>query len=134
MNISRFKKLTYDNICNEPIHPSVPKKKLPYNFEIPKIIPFTGDKDPKEHLRWFKFSNYLIYNYEDLMLHLFPMTLVAQALEWYNNLPRHSIYSFSQLANLFLQHFRIYIKEESSIMDLVELKQSQNESIIDFIS
>jgi len=44
-------KLLYILIFNEPIHPSVPKKTFPYNFDIPKINNFKGNKDPKGHLR-----------------------------------------------------------------------------------
>lgn len=38
-------------ICNEPIHPYVPKKEISFKFEIPKIEPFKGKEDLKEHLR-----------------------------------------------------------------------------------
>lgn len=53
-------KLSYTTICNEPIHPSVPKNTFPYKFEIPKIDKFIGKEDPKEHLRKFKYSCYSI--------------------------------------------------------------------------
>jgi len=107
--------LLYEIICSEPIHPSVPKKDIPYKFEIPKIEPFKGKEDPKEHLIKFKYSSYLIANDDSLMLCIFPMTLVGQAMDWYNNLPEYSIKSYSQLENLFLQYFRINIKDKTSI-------------------
>ena len=56
------------------------------------------------------------------MLRIFPMTLAGQALDWYNSLPLHSLYMFEQLANQFLEHFRINIKERSSITDLTRLQ------------
>jgi len=62
------------------------------------------------------------------------MTLFGQAMDWYNNLPEYSIKSYSQLANLFLQHFRINIKDKTSITDLTRLQQFLDESINDFIS
>ena len=68
------------------------------------------------------------------MLRIFPMILVGQAMDWYNNLLEYSIKSYSQLANLFLQHFRINIKDKTSIIDLTRLQQFLDESINEFIS
>lgn len=68
------------------------------------------------------------------MLRIFPMTLAGQAIDWYNNLAKHSITSYSKLANLFLEHFRINIKAKTPIIDLTKLQQFQDESIINFIS
>jgi len=79
--------LSYTSICNNPIHPSVPMKTFPYKFEIPKIDNFRGKEDPTEHLRQFKYYCYIISNDDILMLRTFPMTLVGQDLDWYNNLP-----------------------------------------------
>ena len=134
MNVQGLKKLNYRNICNEPIHPSIPKKKLPHRFEFPKIEPFKGKENPKKHLRKFTFSSYQIANDDSLMLRIFPMTLAGQALDWYNSLPMHSLYTFEQLANQFLEHFRINIKEKSSITDLTRLQQFPNETIQNYIS
>lgn len=68
-------KMYYEVICNEPIHPNVPNKDIPYKFEIPKIEPFKGNEYRKEHLRKFKYSSYFISNDNILMLWIFPMTL-----------------------------------------------------------
>lgn len=62
------------------------------------------------------------------------MTLIGQAMDWYNNLLEHSIKSYSQLANLFLQYFKINIKDKTSIIDLTRLQQFLDECISDFIS
>lgn len=68
-------KLSYTIICNEPIHPSVLIKNLPYKFEIPKIDKVKGKEYPREHIRQFKYSCYIISNDDILMLHTFPMML-----------------------------------------------------------
>ena len=36
-------KVSYETICNEPIHPSIPKMDIPFKFEIPKIESFKGN-------------------------------------------------------------------------------------------
>ena len=66
---------TYDQLCNEPIHPSVPYYAWPDNFELPKFDKFKGKEDPKDHLRTFKHECYLINHLDLLMLRIFPMTL-----------------------------------------------------------
>lgn len=59
----------------EPIYPSVPKKEIPYKFKILKIESFKGKEYPREHLRKFKYSSYLISNDDALMLCLIPIML-----------------------------------------------------------
>lgn len=76
----------------------------------------------------------MITNDDALMLWIFPMTLAIQAMDWYNNLLKYSIKTYSQLASLFLQHFRINIKDKTSIIDLTRLQQFFDESINEFIS
>ena len=56
------------------------------------------------------------------MLQIFPMTLASQAMDWYNNLLEYSIKTYSQLVNHFLQHFKIDIKDKTSITDLTRLQ------------
>lgn len=46
------------------------------------------------------------------------MTLEGQDLDWYNNMPQNIIYSFEQLANLFLEYFSIKMRKRSSIIEL----------------
>jgi len=114
-------KISYKTICNELIHPSISKIDIPFKFEIPKIEPFKGKENLKEHLRCFKYSIYLISKNDALMLRIFPMTFVGQAMDWYNNLIEHSITTYAQLANLFLEYFRINIKDKTSMTYLIRL-------------
>lgn len=57
------------------------------------------------------------------------MTLEGQTLNWYNNLIQHSIFSFEQLEDKFLNYFAIKIRRRSSIMDLLNMSQHDDESI-----
>ena len=125
---------TYDQLCNEPIHPSVPYYVWPNNFELPKFDKFKGKEDPKDHLRTFKHECYLINHIDPLMLRIFPMYLSGQALDWYNSLGQHSLHTFQQLANLFLNHFSINIKRKTSLSDLYNLKQFPDEPIADYVT
>lgn len=40
-------KISYNNIINEPINPSVLIKQFPFRFEIPCIGKFKGKEDPR---------------------------------------------------------------------------------------
>jgi len=51
LRLQSKQKMLYENICNDRIHRSVPKKEIPFKFEILKIDSFKGKEDPKEHLR-----------------------------------------------------------------------------------
>lgn len=108
-------------------------KQFSYKFEVPQIAKFKGKEYPRDHLRKFKYSCYLISNNDVLMLSTFLMNLAGQALDWYNNLSRHSIYSFEQLASLFLEHFSINIRKGSTITDLTGIFQYYDESINDYV-
>ncbi|KAH9316117.1 hypothetical protein KI387_024744, partial [Taxus chinensis] len=46
--------LTYDEICNEPIHPSIPIHSYPVHWEMPKFNRFNSKEDPQQHLQSFK--------------------------------------------------------------------------------
>jgi len=90
-------------------------------FEMPKIDKFKSKEDPKQHLRHFKHACYMIEHDNALLLRTFSITLGGQAMNWYNALPQHSLYSLKQLSNLFLEYFSINIKKRASIIDLMRL-------------
>jgi len=41
---------TYEQLCNEPINPSVPYYIWPTKFELPKFDKLKGKEYPKDHL------------------------------------------------------------------------------------
>ena len=88
------RKLSYSEICNEPINPCVLIDEYPKRFERTKIDKFKSKEDPKEHHRHFKHACYMIAHDNSLLLRTFPMTLGGQAMNWYNALSQHSLYSF----------------------------------------
>lgn len=73
----RSRKLSYGEICNEPIIPYVSIGEYPKRFEMPKIDKFKSKEDPKEHLRHFKHACYMIAHDNALLLRTFPMTLMV---------------------------------------------------------
>lgn len=74
-------KLSYGSICNDPIHPFIPIKYFPHNFEVPKMDKFKGKEDPEEHIRQFKCSCYILANDDVLMSRKLSMNLVGKDLD-----------------------------------------------------
>lgn len=79
--------LSYQSIFNEPINPMILIKRFLYKFKIPQIMKFKGNEYPREHLRQFKYSCYIIRNDDVIMLRKFLIILMGQALDWCNNFP-----------------------------------------------
>ncbi|KAH9299908.1 hypothetical protein KI387_044604 [Taxus chinensis] len=125
---------SFEEVCNEPIHPLVAFKPYPPQWELPKFSKFHSREDPQQHLRAFKHAYYLIVQDQELMLRTFPMSLAGPALDWYNNIPQHSLFSFSQLAQMFVENFSINITHKISITDLYNIRQFDDESIADFVT
>lgn len=129
-----LKMLSYQSICNEPINFMVLIKQFPYKFKVPQIAQLKGKEYQRENLRKFKYSCYLISNYDVLILSTFPMNLAGQVLDRYNNFPQHKIYFFEKLASLFLYHFSINIRKTSYIMELTRTSQHDNDSINNYVA
>lgn len=53
---------------------------------------YKGKEDPRENLRQFKHSCYIISNDDCLICRTFSMTPGDQALDWYNTLLQHNIF------------------------------------------
>ena len=51
---------SFEEVCNELIHPSVAFKPYPPQWELPKFSKFHSQEDPQQHLRAFKHACYLI--------------------------------------------------------------------------
>ena len=101
---------------------------------MPKIDELKSKEDLKEHLRHFKHACYVIAHDNIFLLRIFSMTLRDQSMNWYNTLLQHSLCSFEQLGNPFLEHFSINIKKRASISYLIRLSQFDQESILDYVA
>jgi len=55
-------------------------------------------------------------------------------MDWYNNLIEYNINSYIKLANLFLDHFRINIKDKIYITNITKQQKFLDESVTNFIS
>lgn len=126
--------LSYKLICNEPIHPSGLIKSYPPHWKLCMFAKFNNKEDPQQHLLAFKHTCCLIVHDHYLLLRTFPMSLFGPGLDLYNSIPRHSLFSFTKLAQLFLEHFSINITCKTTIIDLYTIRQFEDEPITDFFA
>lgn len=61
-NNEGLSKVSYGEICNDPIKSCMPMRVYPKIFEMLKINKFKIKEDPKENLRHFKYTCYMIAN------------------------------------------------------------------------
>jgi len=102
LNLLDLNKFTNDLIRYNPAWPPVPTK-LP--SDIPKFEWKTSE-DRGDHVITFHLwcsSNSLID--DSIRLRLFQCTLIGNVAKWYIEFPRGTFTFFSNMANIFLNHF-----------------------------
>ena len=110
----------------------VPSPPYPKDFTLPKFDRYKGSEDPKEHISSYAHQCFRISTNDALLLRTFPQTLGGDALDWYNHLPNHSIHTFEQLAAQFLDKISLNVKRKMTLHDLVNLKQYDEEPMLDY--
>lgn len=102
--------------------------------KLPAHIKYDGTGDPVGHLQSYEGHMYLGEYTDATWCKYFPTTLTGLAQSWFQSLPPGSIYGFTQLAELFTDHFISGRRREKSSMELMKLKQKQGESIRDYLA
>ncbi|XP_021733170.1 uncharacterized protein LOC110699991 [Chenopodium quinoa] len=64
----------------------------------------------------------------------FPPTLEGLAAEWYGAIPKCSVYSFSQLKRMFMEHFITLVDRTKMTTELMSLVQGKDEPLREFIT
>lgn len=56
------------------------------------------------------------------------------ALEWFSNLPNHSIRSFNELVDAFISNFKVHMTPKKTMKILMRCRQNMDEKVTNFIS
>ncbi|XP_021764610.1 uncharacterized protein LOC110729200 [Chenopodium quinoa] len=64
----------------------------------------------------------------------FPPTLEGLAAEWYGAIPKYSVYSYSQLKRMFMEHFITLVDRTKMTTELMLLVQGKDEPLREFIT
>ncbi|KAK3022791.1 hypothetical protein RJ639_046893 [Escallonia herrerae] len=116
-----------------PLSEAIEKAKLPPNFWMPQCDLYDGTGDPGEHVYQFETNMLLIQVSDAVMCRAFPTTLRKAAHAWFKSLQPRSIYSFSQLSNLFQKHFISSRSRRKNSVSLLNIVQEKNESLACFL-
>ena len=106
----------------------------PRNYKVPDFSIFSGDdeKTAYEHISRFTIQFGELSNNGNGKLIMFPNSLTGQAFKWYSSLPPHSIETWNDMEEKFLNHF-VRTDLGISMADLARLKQDLGETTDQFI-
>jgi hypothetical protein len=109
--------------------PRPPRLKMPSH-----VKPYDGLRDPDDHMNLFCAA---AENNSDWTMpvwcHMFEQTLVGPARLWFNSLPPGSVDSFEELQDRFETHFMHQKRYEKDPVEIHNIRQGDNESILDFL-
>ncbi|RDX98500.1 hypothetical protein CR513_18558, partial [Mucuna pruriens] len=118
-------------------HVAPPLWKQPFCEEIDEArIPphFREILDPHAHVQAFQTQMYISGGDDKLSCKLFPGTLRGVALQWIMNLPPRSIYTFNDLASMFLSQFAANKPKRLEVADLFDIRQAEGESLKNYMA
>jgi hypothetical protein len=108
--------------------------KRPGNYKVPDFSTFSGndEKTVYEHISRFTIQCGELSNNGNGKIIMIPNSLTGQAFKWYSSLPPHSIETWNDMEEKFLNHFA-RTDLEISMVDLARLKQELGETADQFI-
>jgi hypothetical protein len=107
---------------------------MPQGIEIPRFKKYNGKGDPTSHVNAFITLCIEFVLHECLLAKIFPRTLREVSLEWFLSFLNHSMHSFQELVEAFVNHFQVHMNPKLILFDLMRCKQHEHGNITDFIS
>ena len=117
-----------------PFTNDIMKAYISRKFKMPTIKTYDGTGDPANHIRTFSNALLLQPVSDAIKCRAFPQTLGGMAQRWYSRLPPNSIGSFKELSRAFIGQFISGKTHEKSSASLMNLLQSKNESLRNYIN
>ncbi|KAI3943512.1 hypothetical protein MKW92_013338 [Papaver armeniacum] len=111
-----------------------PKGNLPEGFKFPKMEKYNGRGPPGSHIKTY--LNYLKPQglSGDWLLNLFHQSLTGLALDWYQHVEKSKIFTWTNMINLFVEHFTKNTDHTIALRQLESLCQGAHEGFIDWMS
>ncbi|KAK3033254.1 hypothetical protein RJ639_033134 [Escallonia herrerae] len=116
-----------------PLSKTIEKAKLPLNFWMLQCNLYDGRGDPGEHVYQFQTNMLLLLVSNAVMCRAFPSTLRKATHTWFKSLRPRSIHSFSQLTDLFQNHFVSSKTRRKNYVSLLNVVQERNESLTHYL-
>ncbi|RDX68078.1 hypothetical protein CR513_52973, partial [Mucuna pruriens] len=121
-------------LWKQPFCEEIDEARIPPHFREILVDPFDGTQDPHAHLQAFQTQMYISGGDDKLSCKLFPRTLRGVALQWIMNLPPRSIYTFNDLASMFLSQFAANKPKRLEVADLFDIRQAGGESLKNYMA
>ncbi|KAK3033020.1 hypothetical protein RJ639_035498 [Escallonia herrerae] len=103
------------------------------SYQLPKFQQFNSKCNPKQHIAQFVETCNNAGTYEDHLVKQFARSLKGNAFDWYINLQPHSINSWEQLEQEFIDRFYSTCLVVSMI-ELTNSPQRKDEPVIDYFN
>ncbi|XP_076938280.1 uncharacterized protein LOC143606382 [Bidens hawaiensis] len=114
---------------------SIATAPFPVNAKIPTTVGrYNGMTDPSDHLQNFVAVGGVIGWTLPYWCHMFALTLIGAAREWFEKLPDGQISSWDDLVKKFSQQFSQQKKHRHDQSEILDVIRRDNESIEDFIT
>lgn len=119
---------------SSPLSLEILHTQMPQGIEMPRFEKYEGKGDPTNHVNAYTSlcSDFILD--DKLLAKNFPRTLKVTTLEWFSNLPNHSIQSSNEHVDAFISHLQVHMTPKKIIVDLMLCRQNVDEKVIDFIS
>lgn len=105
---------------------------IPRDFRFPDLK-YSGRSDPLVHIERFNDVTGVQGLTPAQRCRVLPLTLEGRAREWYRKLTRGSIRGYEQMCQELAEQFRGAVAPEDDMMELMGMKQEEQESLRDFI-
>ncbi|XP_070049009.1 uncharacterized protein [Nicotiana tomentosiformis] len=132
-----IKGVDIDKYSQQPWKPSATPLPIPKKFKMPDIPKYDRMTDPRDHVTAFtagvKGNDLTKQEIESVLVKKFGETLTKGALTWYSLLPKNSIDSFAELADLFIKAHSGAQKVEKRMEDIFKVNQGYTELLREFV-
>ncbi|XP_062109783.1 uncharacterized protein LOC133821608 [Humulus lupulus] len=126
------------SFADSPFVDAIALMEMPKKFIFPLMKMYDGTKNLNDHIASYKQRMFTAAIprelHEACMCKGFGSNLVGPSLQWCMNLPNNSIFSFSQLSDIFVEQFPSSKKLEKLSDDLYRIKQRRGESLRDYVA
>ena len=122
-------KKALSQISKSPFTRGIEKAKLPRRFHQPTFAMYNGRTDPIEHVSQFKQKMAVHSQDEALLCRVFPSSLGAMPMRWFDGLRMNSISSFKKLIQSFCSRFITCSKVPQPLDSLLSMSIREEESV-----